>query len=89
MGADVTNIPSLYNAYNDNAVDDHGKVMLLKKFLGDTVTFRIEGAEASDMFHVTVPDTVWVKKRPKRIRRKGSTMCLTMCWPVNMTELNL
>lgn len=71
MGADVTNIPSLYNAYNDNAVDDRGKVMLLKKFLGDTVSFKIEGADASDMFRVTVPDTVWIKKRPKKNPEKG------------------
>lgn len=49
----------------------------MRKHCGDTIRFNITAVKTVDMFTKEVPDTVWIKKRPKKDAREGKHYTLS------------
>lgn len=52
-------------------VSDSDKLSFLRQLCEDTITFNISAVRDIDMFTKEVPDTLWIKKRPKKNPKEG------------------
>lgn len=50
---------------------DSDIIKFLKTFNGDTITFNFPDINYTDMFTKENPDTIWIKKRPKKNPKEG------------------
>ena len=66
----IENIGSL-KEYKISTYGDQEKLSYLKKFVGDTITLDFSNRDYSDLFIKKDPDTIWLKKRPKKNPEEG------------------
>lgn len=64
-------VNSLYEYQNKRGYSDESKFSLLQMLRGDTITFDFWGVDRTALFTLSNPDTVWIKKRPKKNPKEG------------------
>ncbi|MDE6498305.1 MAG: hypothetical protein K2L21_06575 [Muribaculaceae bacterium] len=52
--------------YAHSSIQSHLSKQYWDKFVGDTITLNFPDEEYLNVFRVATPDTVWIKKRPKK-----------------------
>ena len=72
----ITDLKNISN-YNTTASTTSEQVSLLKRFVGDTITLQIVDLPVSQMFGKQQPDTIWIKKRPKKNPQEGKHYTLS------------
>ena len=68
---DTDLVNSLYEYQNKGGYSDESKLRLLQMLRGDTITFDFGGIEKNTLFSTDTPDTIWIKKRPKKNPKEG------------------
>ena len=75
---DTELVNSLYEYQSTGGYSDDSKLKLLQMLRGDTITFDFNGEEKTTLFSTTTPDTIWIKKRPEKIRKRGNIINFIM-----------
>jgi len=74
-GASVTAL-NLLNR-NGNYISDSDILGFLRSLSGDTISFNITAVNDIDLFTKEVPDTIWIKNRPKKNPKEGKHYMLS------------
>lgn len=59
-------VNSLYEYQSKGGYSNDSKLKLLQMLRGDTITFDFNGIEKTTLFSIASPDTIWIKKKPKK-----------------------
>lgn len=76
----------LYNRTNVNKNKPYSIIDFLSELKGDTITFNFPTANSLEMFSKEVPDTIWIKKRPKKNPREGKHYRLSFSYKGELTS---
>lgn len=73
------------NLLNKNGIyiSDSDKLSFLRQLCGDTITFNISAVRDVNMFTKEVPDTIWIKKKPKKNPQEGKHYRLSYIYKGN------
>lgn len=71
---------------NKEYVYDLDKLTFLRTLCEDTIVFYIPTVSNIDMFTKEVPDTIWIKKRPKKNPKEGKHFKLSYIYKGNSTS---
>lgn len=74
-----SSIADSFSKYERESMIGRYNVDFLKKFVGDTITFNFN-SQYLDGFTVEQPDTVWLKKRPKKNAQLGKHFTLNYAY---------
>ena len=64
-------VNSLYEYQSKGGYSNDSKLKLLQMLRGDTITFDFNGIEKTTLFSIASPDTIWIKKKPKKNPKEG------------------
>lgn len=71
-------VNSLYEYQGKGGYSNDSKLELLQMLRGDTITFDFNGIEKTTLFSIASPDTIWIKKKPKKILKRVNTINFIM-----------
>ena len=71
LGNDDIELINTLKTYRINTSSESEKLSFLKNFIGDTIKLNFYTSKPTDLFSKQYPDTIWIKKRPKKNPEKG------------------